>query len=595
MFQYISDIHLEYLTAIPDIRKTANNLILVGDIGHPGTFLFNKFLKKCSETYKNIFLVYGNHEYYSILRGRHKKIETMQQKLDYAKDFPHNVYFLNNSCVYYHIYNETVHFTLDKLDNKKNYVKIIGSTLWSDRGPGANNFKNIFIEKDKLLTFEYQCELFSKSKYYLINELYKEDIESIILTHYTTHMCSNSGAYLDNKDTNNIRELYLHSKLIACINGHTHSYINTIAPGTNIKLLANCFGYKSEDKNVVKYNENATLELNRKTPVSFSGLYSTSEINPIDILYKVMNRPNPIYNIGQVDESTAFTISTMTKDHAIVYANRSFEKLTGYHLSNIRGKNGRFMQSPTGEVKRGTMREECDNQLLFNIKTKLSKKEECQFITYNFRKNKDKFINLMTIVPININSVDYFVGFHCDVSNEIYKFNLDKLDNLDKSIIDCNIIKELSNDSSILPYEDSTDTASVSFSATISDGYSIFSGGHDIGINESRKNIRYKHFFDTNPSFLCIIDKKGYFKKINSTFLNAMDYNKRDMYNKILLDFIHPEDIALTIKSNENIQNVKELSTTNRYITKHGTLLQIDWISRMKGNVIYCIGTLTNN
>ena len=58
MFQYISDIHLEYLTAIPNIKKTATNLCLVGDIGHPGTFLFNKFLKKCSEMYKNVFLVY---------------------------------------------------------------------------------------------------------------------------------------------------------------------------------------------------------------------------------------------------------------------------------------------------------------------------------------------------------------------------------------------------------------------------------------------------------------------------------------------------------------------------------------------------------
>jgi hypothetical protein len=211
---------------MPNIKKTANNLCLVGDIGHPGTFLFNKFLKKCSETYKNIFLVYGNHEYYSIVRGRHKKIETMQQKLDYAKDFPHNVYFLNNSYVYYHVYNETVHLTLDTLEDKKDYVKIIGSTLWSNRGPGANNFKNIFTEEDTLLTFEYQSELFSQSKYYIINELYREDIESIILTHYATHMCANGGAYLDNKDTNHIRELYMHPKLIACINGHTHSSWN---------------------------------------------------------------------------------------------------------------------------------------------------------------------------------------------------------------------------------------------------------------------------------------------------------------------------------------------------------------------------------
>mgnify|MGYP000273869803 CR=1 FL=1 len=589
MFQYISDIHLEYLTHIPHIKKTANNLCLVGDIGHPGTFLFNKFLKKCSVMYKHVFLVYGNHEYYSILRGRHRKVETMEQKLNYAKYFPKNVYLLNNSCVYYNIDNETVHLNLGTLDNKKDYIKIIGSTLWSNNGPGANNFKNIFTEQDKLLTFEHQSELFLQSKYYIINELYREDIESIILTHYATHYCVNGGAYLDNKDSNHIREIFIHPKLIACINGHTHSSIDIIAPGTNIKLLANCFGYKNEDQDIVKYNENAILELNRMTPVSFSGLYSTSEINPIDILYRVMNRQNPIYHIGQVDESTAFTISTMAKDQCIVYANRSFEKLTGYNLSQLRGKNCRFLQSPTGEVNRGTIREECDNQLLFKVKTKLSKKEECQFITYNFRQNKDKFINLVTIIPININSVGYFVGFHCDISSEIYKF---KLDNLDKSIIDCNIINDITNDYSVMQTEESTDTISVSFSATMSDGYSIFSGGDDISINETKRSIRYKHFFDANPSFLCIVDMKGCFKKINSTFLNAMGYVKKEMYNKMLVDFIHPEDIASTFKSAENIPEIKEISTTNRYIRKDGSFLKINWVSHVKGKILYCVGTL---
>jgi PAS domain S-box-containing protein len=587
MFQYISDIHLEYLTNIPRIKKIANNLCLVGDIGYPGSFLFNKFLKKCSEMYKNVFLVYGNHEYYSIIRGRNKKIETMQQKLDYAKDFPHNVYFLNNSYVYYNIYDETVHLTLDVLDNKKNYVKIIGSTLWSNRGPGANNFKNIFIDQDTLLTFEYQSRLFSESKYYIIHELFREDIQSIILTHYATHGCANKGTYLDNKDTNHIRELFLHPKLIACINGHTHSSIDTIAPGTNIKVLANCFGYKMEDQAIVKYNENAILELNINTPVSFSGLYSSVEINPTDILYRVMNRLNPVYNIGQLDESTAFTICNMTKDHPIIYVNRSFEKLSGYSLLEIRDKNSRFLQSPTGEVKRGSVRQACDNQLLFNVKSKLSKKEECQFITYNFKKNKDKFINLVTIIPIYINSVGYFVGFHCDISSEIYKF---KLDNLDKSIIDRNILNDLTNDYSLIQIEESIATTSVSFSATISDGYSIFSSDKYIN-NESKKTIRYKHFFDTNPSFLCIVDMKGCFKKINSTFLETLGYNKSQMYNKTLLDFIHPEDIVSTLKSMDNIQEVKSVSIINRYIRNDGTSLKINWTSRVKGNVIYCIGT----
>ena len=81
MFQYISDIHLEYLTYIPYITKTANNLFLLGDIGHPDTINFQKFIKKCSELYKNVFLIYGNHEYYSILRGSKKKKKKIKEYL----------------------------------------------------------------------------------------------------------------------------------------------------------------------------------------------------------------------------------------------------------------------------------------------------------------------------------------------------------------------------------------------------------------------------------------------------------------------------------------------------------------------------------
>lgn len=584
MFQYISDIHLEYRTNIPYIKKNADNIFLLGDIGHPGTDLFNKFLKHCSETYKNIFIVYGNHEYYSVLRGRHKKIETMKQRIEYTKTFPKNVYFLNNSHVYFNIHTQIVKYNLDISDNINDYIKIIGSTLWSDRGINSNNFKNIFVEKDQLLTFDYQSQLFYDSKHYIINELYNENIDVIILTHYTTHICSNSQAYLDNKDTNHIRELFLHNKLIACINGHTHTSIDTIAPGTNIRILANCFGYKTESQDIVKYNPNAILELRVDTKVSLSGLYSQSIINPVEILYKIMTRENPIYNIGQVDESTAYCISYTTKDNSIIYVNNSFEKLTGYSLIEIQGKNCRILQSPCHSIKKGINRKYCDNNLLYNVKTKVSQKSECQFITYNFTKSGDKFINLITIIPINYKGVHYYVGFLCDVSSEIFKFKIDKLD---ISIIDNNIIKLLNGEISSDITEETTETASVSFSATISDGNSLFSIDDN---NIEYRTIRYKHFFDENPSFLCIINLKGCFKKINSTFLNTLGYTKLEMYNRLVLDFVYHKDIAYTILEVENIIKLKQATFTNRYIKKDGSLIKINWNAKLKGKAIYFVG-----
>lgn len=587
MFQYISDIHLEYLTYIPHIKPTANNLFLVGDIGHPGTYLFNMFLKKCSENYKNVFLIYGNHEYYSILRGKNKKIETMQQRIEYQKDFPQNVHFLNNSCVYFNKNTQEVKYTLDYNDDKSNYLKIIGSTLWSNKGAKANNFKNIFVEENQLLTFEYQSQLFTASKYYIIQELYKEEIETILLTHYTTHKLCN-GLYLDNKDTNHIPELFHKNYLLAAINGHTHSSINTVVPGTTIKLLANCYGYKSENQKIVMYNENAKLSPNDITSVSFCGMYSTNDINPIEFLYKIMTRPNPKYNIGQVSEYSSFIITTTTKDNTIIYANRAFEQLTGYSLSEVRGKNCRFLQSPTGEIRRGINREFCDNNLIFNVKTGIFNKEEVQFITYNFMKNGTKFINLVTVIPIVINSMSYFVGFQRNITNDIYKFDINKIN---KSIIDQNIIQDIIKQN-VQFIDDTNDSKSITFSSIISDTHSMLS--FDSSGNRFRKikSIRYKHFFDENPSCLCIIDLNGYLKKINKTFLNVLCYKKEEMINKPILEFIPPENIFETIQSFENIQTEKHCTFTNTYIRKDKTLVNINWSIDLKGDVIYYVGNV---
>jgi PAS domain S-box-containing protein len=581
MLQYISDIHLEYLSSIPYIKKTAENICLVGDIGHPGTPLFNTFLKRCSQTYKNVFLIYGNHEYYSVLRGKHKKIETMQEKEEYAKFFPKNVHFLNNSCVYFNKRTHEVKRELSIEDrNDIDYVRIIGSTLWSNQGVKANNFKNIFVEKDKLLTFEYQSQLFNQAKYYIINELYKENISTVLLTHYTTNMLCN-GIYLDNKDTNHIKEIFLYKHLVACINGHTHSSINLIAPGTSIKLLSNCYGYKNENQNIVRYDENIVLNLHEMVKVSFYGLYGKIDINPIEILYKVMTRPNQVYNIGPVNESTPFIVTTINKDNTIIYANKEFEKLSGYTLNEIRGKNCRFLQSPLGEVKKGSTRDECDNNLLFKIKTKIGSKEECQFVTYNYKKNGNKFINVITVIPIEINSLEYYVGFQSDITDEIYKFNIDKLD---QDIIDSNVIKYIKDDNLLSNIDNDTTT-----SCSGSDSYSIFSNGHQYE-SIRHNNIRYKHFFDTNLSFLCIVDINGCFKKINNTFLYELGYNKSEMINNPLIHFIYKEDIASTIQDVEDINVKKQIECINRYSKKDGSLIKIKWACYLRGDVIYCNG-----
>lgn len=436
--QFISDIHLEYGKSTPFVPITSKNLCLIGDIGHPGTKIYDDFIYQCSINYQNVFMIYGNHEYFSLLKGCNKAIEPFDFRLNCTKSLPKNIYFLNNSCVYLNTITNKVSLNLLIPEKSENYIKIIGSTLWSDNDDKSSNFKHIYMDLNNKLTFEVQSKLFNESKNYILKEINREkNIKCILLTHYGTHrLCTKNS--LDNKDTNHILELFKCSNLLGCLNGHTHNNINTYAPGTNIKLISNCLGCKTEDSLRVNYNPNALFNYeNNYSELSFYGYYSNSNNNDFDIIDIINNRKNKVVNIGPIDSSVSYIITSRNKDNSIIYVNKSFEELSGYELYEIKGRNCRFMQSPDGIVKKNSERLNVDNNILYNMKNNLNNDQECQFILVNFKKCGTKFFNLITIIPIIYKHEKCFIGLQCDVSTTS-NFNLFNINTIDKNILDIN-------------------------------------------------------------------------------------------------------------------------------------------------------------
>lgn len=94
-FQFISDIHLESRKKIPIIEKIKDidNLFLLGDIGIPGTDIYVKFMDWCSKNYKNVFIIYGNHEYYNKNSKKSILIDTMLDRKKYMINFCNNIFF----------------------------------------------------------------------------------------------------------------------------------------------------------------------------------------------------------------------------------------------------------------------------------------------------------------------------------------------------------------------------------------------------------------------------------------------------------------------------------------------------------------------
>ncbi|KAK4704379.1 hypothetical protein P7C70_g1837, partial [Phenoliferia sp. Uapishka_3] len=179
---------------------------------------------------------------------------------------------------------------------------------------------------------------------------------------------------------------------------------------------------------------------------NFKGLYSTSGLDMIGILARVVARPNPEIDVGPVDLGCSFLVTDARKfDHPIVYASDTFSRLTGYANDEIIGRNcaepfilhqfnpctgtdvltfsspsGRFLQSPNGIVEQGSKRQYTDGNAVHHLKRHINSRRETQASLINYAKGGKPFINLVTCIPITWDSdeIAYYVGFQVDLVDQ---------------------------------------------------------------------------------------------------------------------------------------------------------------------------------
>jgi predicted phosphodiesterase len=267
-FQYISDLHLEHYKNLNSIKfekiEGCDNLFLLGDIGYAYSDIYHEFINYCAYNWVNVFVIFGNHEYYC----QPNNIKTMEEIEREVLKFKENVHFLNNDHVLLNKHDNTVKKCLEREDQVDDYVKIIGSTLWSNISKVAaanmNDYRFIYTSLNCNLTPNDSRDFFRMNKEYIIQEVQIEPFQIILLTHHGVNSICNGpyvGNLMETGYATNINELSQFPNLTVCISGHTHVYIDTVIPNTNIKLLSNCYGYKGENKSVVKFNKDAVLEI----------------------------------------------------------------------------------------------------------------------------------------------------------------------------------------------------------------------------------------------------------------------------------------------------------------------------------------------
>ncbi|KAI8817192.1 uncharacterized protein EV422DRAFT_542800 [Fimicolochytrium jonesii] len=156
--------------------------------------------------------------------------------------------------------------------------------------------------------------------------------------------------------------------------------------------------------------------------ISLTGMYSATGFDLLGILSWVVNRPNPKIHLGPVDLSCAFLVTDPRKDqNPIVYASETFTKLTGYSNAEVLNRSCRFLQDPDGQQEKGAIRRFTDHSIVCKLKHDVDANNECQYTLINYKKGGEPFINLLTVIPVELyrpGEVSFQVGFQVDLVDQ---------------------------------------------------------------------------------------------------------------------------------------------------------------------------------
>lgn len=238
--QYISDIHLEYHSTLPNIDQISDILVLAGDIGFPFSLIYKEFLIDMNKKFKKIFLIAGNHEFYSIGKNRDKSMEEIEDgiKSIIIDNNLDNISYLDNS------YEDYQGF------------RFCGTTLWTqikDQNYLTNDFKYI-----QNMNIEFRNELYEINCEFIEDMIKNSNLPIIMITHHLPSFKLIHSEYRTEEYSNFNQcyagecEQYFKENIKVWIYGHTHKENNTEI--NNIKFVCNPKGYPDENIKIKDFN-----------------------------------------------------------------------------------------------------------------------------------------------------------------------------------------------------------------------------------------------------------------------------------------------------------------------------------------------------
>ncbi|MAD76535.1 MAG: diguanylate cyclase [Rheinheimera sp.] len=89
------------------------------------------------------------------------------------------------------------------------------------------------------------------------------------------------------------------------------------------------------------------------------------------------------------------------------------------------------------------------------------------------------------------------------------------------------------------------------------------------------------NYIDLLLDAICVVDKHGCFEFVSPGAERIFGYTPQEMLGHSMLEFVHPDDQALTLATAEQInQGAVKLDFENRYLRKDGSVVHLLWSAR---------------
>lgn len=116
----------------------------------------------------------------------------------------------------------------------------------------------------------------------------------------------------------------------------------------------------------------------------------------------------------------------------------------------------------------------------------------------------------------------------------------------------------------------------------------VFGFIHEDVTKEYLLDEEIEGFIKVNIDLLCVSDYEGRVIRTNQAVERVLGYNVEEVEGMNLLQLVHPDDLEMTKEAMKTFEKERSLSRfVNRFRTKDGTYVYLEWYSKPTGKYIY--------